>query len=122
MTDYERLGGEQALQSLVRTFVSRMAGDFVIGFRFIGKDLDRIAFHEAELAAAHLGGPQAYHGRSLSAVHQPMRLNRGQFDRRLAILATVLREHQVPEDILERWIAHDRALLPAIATTEDCVS
>jgi hemoglobin len=122
MTDYERIGGGEALSALVRTFVQRMADDFVIGFRFQGKDLDRIAFHEAELAAAHLGGPKAYHGRSLSAAHQPMRLNRGQFDRRLAVLATVLREHHVPEDIIERWLAHDRALLPAIATTEDCVS
>lgn len=121
MTDYDRLGGDERLGPLVRAFVDRMAGDFVIGFRFEGKDLDRIAFHEAQLAAAHLGGPRAYSGRSIGEVHLPMRINRGQFRRRLAVLKTVLHENAVPEDLIERWIAHDAALEPVIADPTDCV-
>lgn len=121
MTDYERIGGGERLSALVRAFVDRMAGDFVIGFRFEGKDLDRIAFHEAELAAAHLGGPRAYGGRSIGEVHLPMRINRGQFRRRLAVLKTVLRENDVPDDVIDRWIAHDAALEAAIASPTDCV-
>ena len=119
-SDYERAGGER-LREVVAEFVRRMAADFVIGFRFEGKDLDRIAHHEFELAAAHLGGPQAYGGRSLPQAHRPMRINRGQFRRRLAVLRTVLREHDVPEDVIERWIAHDEALIDVIAEPRDCV-
>ncbi|MEQ1501716.1 MAG: group 1 truncated hemoglobin [Myxococcota bacterium] len=121
MTDWDRVGGEAVIAPLVRRFVDRMASDFVIGFRFDGKDLDRIAHHEAELAAAHLGGPRSYAGRSLAEVHLPMRINRGQFRRRLAVLRTVLREGGLPDDVIDRWIAHDERLEPAIATPTDCV-
>lgn len=121
MTDYDRIGGDEVLRPLVRRFVDRMAGDFVIGFRFEGKDLERIAHHEAQLAAAHLGGPRLYSGRSIGEVHLPMRINRGQFHRRLAVLRTVLREEAVPDDVIDRWIAHDAALEPAIADPTDCV-
>lgn len=119
--DVARLGGEQALVSLVDRFVRRMAGDFVIGFRFAGVDLARVAHHEAELALAHLGGPKRYSGRSLSEVHLRMRLNRGQFRRRLAILRATLEDEGAPVDVIDRWIAHDEALEGVIATPDDCV-
>lgn len=133
MTDLERIGGVERLSVLMTRFLERMAGDFVIGFRFEGKDLQRIAFHETELAAAHLdvsleparrvAPPKSprYSGRSLPAVHGPLRLTRGQFNRRLSVLATVLRENAVPEDVITRWLEHDRSLEPAIATSDDCV-
>jgi hemoglobin len=120
VSDYERAGGER-LRDVVTAFVRRMAEDFVIGFRFEGKDLERIAHHEHELAAAHLGGPRAYGGRSLQAAHRPKRINRGQFRRRLAIQRTVLQEHGVPADVIDRWIAHDEALIDVIAEPRDCV-
>jgi truncated hemoglobin YjbI len=120
LTDWERAGGE-GLREVVAEFVRRMAADFVIGFRFEGKDLDRIAHHEYELATAHLGGPAAYGGRSLPQAHRPMRINRGQFRRRLAILRLVLTERGVPQDVVERWIAHDAALEDVIAEPRDCV-
>jgi hemoglobin len=120
-SDAERIGGEEALFGLVRRFVQRMADDFVIGFRFEGKDLDRIAYHEAELALSHLGGRRGYTGRSLGEVHAPMRINRGQFRRRLAVLRTVLEEECVPADVIGRWIEHDEALEGVIAGPTDCV-
>src|SRR5262245_20581891 len=121
-TDYERIGGEERLRTLVRAFVDRMAGDFVIGFQFAGKDLDRIAFHETEHASGLLGGPSTYTGRSLGLVHEPLRIHRGQFQRRIAILRTILAEHQVPDDIVERWVAHDEALEPVVASPRDCLA
>lgn len=120
MTDLERIGGMEALAGLMRSFVARAAGDFVIGFRFAGKDLDRIAHFEAELAASHLGGGVPYSGRSIGQVHEPLRISRGQFHRRLAVLRTVLADHHVPQDIIERWIAHDAALEPVVADATDC--
>lgn len=129
MSDLEQIGGSERLEAIVDRFVRRMASDFVIGFLFEGKDLERIAFHEAELAAVHLSRsppgstPAAratYSGRSLPSVHAPMRIHRGHFERRLSVLAKVLRESSVPEDIIGRWIAHDRELMPAIASSDDC--
>jgi hemoglobin len=120
-SDFQRIGGEERLRVVVRAFVDRMAADFVIGFRFEGKDLDRIAFHETEHASGLLGGPSTYTGRSIELVHEPLRIHRGQFQRRIAILRTVLADHHVPDDIIARWVAHDEALEPVVASTRDCL-
>lgn len=121
MTDYERIGGEPAVRALVQAFVARMADDFVIGFQFAGKDLERIAYHEVEHASEVLGGPVRYSGRSLGLVHEPLRVHRGQFQRRIALLRAVLREREVPEDVIARWVAHDEALEPVVASARDCL-
>ena len=119
-SDYDRIG-ESALRAILADFIDREREDLIIGFFFEGRDRDRILQKEFELAAAQLGGPQTYTGRPLAAVHKPLRINRGQFRRRLAILRRVLEDHGVEPDIQERWIAHDQALLDQITIDEDCV-
>ena len=122
MTDYERLGGDTGVARLIDAFVDRVFDDFIIGFFFIGKDRERIKIFEAQHAARHLGGPSRYGGRPVHRVHGPLPINRGHFRRRLAILRTVLREHQVDEDIIERWVSRDRALEAAVTDGTDCTS
>ena len=121
MSDYERLGGHDGLASIVRDFVDLVFDDFIIGFLFVGKDKERIVRHEIEHAAAHLGGPSAYTGRPIGAVHRPLRINQGHFRRRLAILRTVLQRHAIDDDVIERWLNADRRLEAAVTTGEDCV-
>ena len=120
-SDFERLGGEAGVRPLVQAVCRAFFDDFIIGFRFEGKDHQRIMDKEFEHARAHLGGAGAYTGRPVGAVHQPLRINRGQFHRRLAILQTVLTEQGVPTDIVERWVAHDASLEPAITDGTNCV-
>ena len=120
MTDFERIG-EERLARAVGDFVDRFFGDFVIGFLFEGKDRDRIARHELEHASRHLGGPMPYTGRGLKPVHQPLRINKGHFRRRLAIVRHTLREHGVDDDVIERWLAFERKLEPTITTDLDCL-
>jgi truncated hemoglobin YjbI len=98
-----------------------MSTDFIIGYLFMGRDLERIKMHEAELASAHLGGPRAYAGRSLPTAHKPLRINRGHFKRRIALLRVVLHEQGVRDDIAARWVAHDEALEGAITDGTACV-
>jgi hemoglobin len=119
-TDYARIGGAEGLERLVRAFVDRVFDDLIIGFHFIGRDRERIVRHEVEHAAGHLGGPPAYTGRPIARVHRPLPINRGHFRRRLALLRTVLREQEVPEDIIERWIEADRRLEEAVVDGTDC--
>lgn len=121
MTDFERLGGETAVARLIRALVEREEKDFIVGFLFQGRDLERVIRHETAFAVAHLGGPNAYQGRPLHKAHAPLRINRGHFRRRLAILRTVLQEHEVPEDIIERWLAHDARFVDAVTNGTDCV-
>ncbi len=119
-SDYERLGREPGIARLMDRFVDRVAADWVIGFLFTGRDLDRIKHHEAALAVQHRGGPAAYAGRPLRAVHAPLRINRGHFRRRLALLRTVLAEEGVSSDIIDRWIRHEQRLEAAIVDGTDC--
>lgn len=121
-SDWERLGGAEGVGAALREFLDRVFDDLIIGFLFAGKDKERILRHEIELAATHLGGPPGYHGRGIGSVHRPLRINRGQFRRRLAILRTVLRDRGAPEDVVERWIAHDRKLESVVTDGTDCVS
>jgi hypothetical protein len=58
----------------------------------------------------------------LQLVHEPLRIHKGQFERRLALLRVVLAEQHVPDDVIERWVAHDRELMPAVASSRDCVA
>ncbi len=120
MTDFERLGGEPVLRVIVTEFVNRVYADSIIGFFFQGKDRDRIIEKELEHAIAHLGGPQVYSGRPLERVHQPLRINAGQFRRRLAILRKVLAEQGADEESARRWLEHDSALLDQISSGGDC--
>jgi hemoglobin len=120
VTDYERLGGADGVARIMERFVDRVFSDFIIGFLFEGRDRDRILRHEIELATAHLGGPPRYTGRAMGAVHRPLRIHRGHFQRRIAILRQVLDELAVPDDVRARWIAHDESLEPVIAEPFDC--
>jgi hemoglobin len=120
-TAWDQLGGAPGIEALVRAFVDRMWTDFIIGFQFEGRDKERIVRHEVEHAARIFDGDVVYTGHPIGAVHRPLRINRGQFRRRLAVLATVLREAAVPEPLIERWLAHDRRLEAAITDGTDCV-
>ncbi len=122
MNDWERLGGEEAVRAHVEAFVARIFDDMIIGFHFEGHDRARIARHELELASTHLGGELGYRGRPIAGAHRPLRINRGQFRRRLAIVRTVLTERGVPADVVERWIAHEQRLERVITDGTDCVA
>lgn len=121
VSDYATLGGDSGLRGHVGAFIDRVFGDPIIGFLFVGRDRGRVVRHEVELAARHLGGPTAYTGRPLGATHRPLRINRGHFRRRLALLRTVLRERSVPEAVIERWLEHDRQLELVVTNGDDCL-
>lgn len=120
MSDYDAIGGHEGLERVLGDFVARMADDFVIGWLFAGRDLERIVTHEVGFAAAHLGGPRAYAGRPLPEAHRPLPINKGMFRRRLALLRTVLRDHGVDEGLIDRWIAHDERLEAVVTDGTDC--
>lgn len=121
MTDYDALGGREAVAVLVERFVHRAAKDMIIGFFFDGKDLGRIVFHETELACLQLGGPSVYTGKSLESAHKPLKINRGQFRRRLAILRTTLIESGVAPEIVARWVRLNQAEEHKVVIDRDCV-
>lgn len=109
-SDYERLGGEEGLRVLIEDFMDRVFADDMIGFLFAGKPKRRIVELEIRLAAAQLGGPRPYEGRSMREAHRRSPILGGHFARRRKILQNTLEDHGVPEDVIARWLAHVDAL------------
>lgn len=119
-TLFEQIGGEPVLRAIIDRFVDRLFEDRIIGFLFEGKDRERIRRHEYEHAAASLGAPVAYGGRPIVGLHRPLRINAGQFRRRLAILRQEMEKAGVPEEVRLQWNASQERLLPAITDGSDC--
>lgn len=122
MTDFDRIGGEAAVRAILVRFVDRVFADPIIGFLFAGRDPARIALHEFEHAARHLGGNVAYTGRPIGMVHRPLRIHQGQFRRRIAVLRHVLRECGVEPEVVERWVDADQRLMALVTTPGDCIA
>ena len=120
MRDLERVGGKEGVSRIMTEFIHRVSEDFIIGFLFQGRDLSRIIRHETELAVQHLSGEGTYTGRPMARVHRPLKINRGQFRRRLAILRVVLQANQVPKEICERWLEHNQKMERIVTDGTDC--
>lgn len=121
MTPFEEIGGEPVLRDIVNRFVDRVANDMIIGFFFAGKDLDRVKQHEFEHAARVLGADIQYTGRPIPSLHRPLRINGGQFRRRVALLRQEIDRAGVPEVVKELWLAEQRKMERAITDGTDCV-
>lgn len=121
MTDWEAIGGEPKVAAIMDAFVDRMAADVIVGFLFQGKDLARIKVAETALVSSHMDGPIPYEGRPLVSLHRGLKINRGQFRRRMALLRQTLQRFQVPDDVAARWIAFDERLIDAFTDGTDCL-
>lgn len=108
-SDFERIG-EEALKSAIDDFVDRCFADMMIGYMFPEVRRDRIKRFEFEHAAEHLGSGSGYGGRPIDKAHAALRIMGGHFDRRLMILRETLVDHNMPEDIIERWLAYHESL------------
>lgn len=109
-SDFERIGGEPALRAIVDRFVDRCFDDVMIGFLFQRASRERIKRFEYQHAAEFLGAGSSYEGRPIDAAHAAHRILGGHFDRRLRILRDAIEAHGVPEDVRDRWLAHQESL------------
>jgi hemoglobin len=72
---YQRLGGREGIKGVVDDFVANMAADPRVNGRFKGLDAGRVAKLQTNLAdqiCDATGGPCAYLGRDMKAVHAGM--------------------------------------------------
>lgn len=68
-TLYERIGGEAALENLVREFYDRVLADQVLAPFFEHVDTSKLKAMQKEFFSEALGGPLFYTGRSMREVH-----------------------------------------------------
>lgn len=115
----EKLGGMDKLRQIIDTFVDRTFSDLMIGFFFRKADRQRVKEKEFEFAARFLGADIPYTGRSIKEAHAAHRIMGGQFARRKKILEEVLREFNVPEDVILAWLEHTETLRSQVTAWKD---
>jgi hemoglobin len=69
-TIYDRIGGYEALESVVADFYTRVLADEELAGFFTGTNMARLRGKQVEFFAAALGGPEPYTGAPMKQVHQ----------------------------------------------------
>ena len=76
---YQRLGGEQAFQSIVAEFYRRVLADPSLAPFFAHIDMAALRQHQAAFLIQALGGPNQYHGRDMRTAHAGMQIEKKDF-------------------------------------------
>jgi hemoglobin len=94
---YERLGGLEAITSVVDSFVARCAGDQRINGKFARSDVQRLKKMLVDQICEATGGPCTYAGRDMQRTHDGMAVTAGEFDALVEDLVSTLDEFEVPK-------------------------
>ena len=93
---YVRLGGLEAITSVVDSFVSRCAGDDRINPKFERSEVPRLKKMLVDQVCEATGGPCNYTGRDMRRTHDGMGVTAGEFDALVEDLVSTLDEFEVP--------------------------
>src|SRR5262245_40883469 len=94
---YERLGGIDAIQAVVDSFVTRCADDGRINAKFERTDVPRLKKMLVDQVCEAAGGPCTYSGRAMRETHDGMGVTAGEFDALVEDLVATLDEFDVPK-------------------------
>ena len=96
-TLFDRIGGEEGVKNLVRSFYDRVLKDSELAPFFEGASIDRLYRMQYEFFAAALGGPVAYSGLSIHKAHFGLGIERDHFCRFVNHLIETLKAWQFNE-------------------------
>lgn len=114
---YERLGGIDAITSVVDTFIAKSAADARINQKFAKSNMPRLRFHLIEQVCAVTRGPCEYTGRDMRSTHAKMGVTDGEFDALVENLVATLDQFKVPEPEKNELLAILGPLRPEIVET-----
>jgi truncated hemoglobin YjbI len=112
-TAYEALG-EAKVRAILQALYDQLFVDPMVGFLFEGKDKAHIVEEQVAFTCRFLGGPQRYTGKPLPEAHAALPLLAGHFDRRHHVLATLLEQHGVPDEVKRAWLHIDEGLRTSV--------
>lgn len=110
---YERIGPALIRDSLTE-FYRRAETDGIIGHFFFNKDVRDITEKQIAFATAMLGGPRHYRGKPLAPAHAALDLRGPHFDRRQVLMADVLTEFGLADELRDGWLDLEAKLRPLI--------
>lgn len=94
---YERLGGQAAIEAVVKDFAGNVLADTRINQKFAKSDPDRLVTNLIAFVCMATGGPCKYEGQSMKAAHQNMGATEGEFNALVEDLVKTLDKFNVPE-------------------------
>ena len=104
-TLFERIGGEQGVNNLVRSFYDRVLADPELAPFFEDASIDRLYRMQFEFFAAALGGPVKYSGLSINQAHHGLGIEQVDFSRLVNHLIDTLRVFQLTEPDIHSLIS-----------------
>jgi hemoglobin len=102
---YDRLGGLDAINAAVDSWVARVAADDRINRKFERTDIPRLKKEVIDQLCEATGGPCDYTGRSMRDTHAGMKTTAGEFDAVMQQLGATLDEFNVPKTDQEELVA-----------------
>jgi len=93
---YDRLGGKQAISTVIDQFVANMAGDSRINGRFASTDITKLKANRVDQVCMATGGPCEYKGRDMKTTHAGMKISNSDFGALVEDLVKALDTFKVP--------------------------
>jgi truncated hemoglobin YjbI len=110
----DQIGGEAVVRTVLKKLYDALFDDPIVGFLFAGKDKRHIVEQQVVFTCGFLGGPHHYAGKSLPEAHAALPLLPGHFDRRHFLLARVLEQEGVDEEVRRVWLGIDETLRTSV--------
>ena len=116
-TLYERFGGWDVVNQVVRDTIANHQENPVISHYFEDVDKEQLAAHVAAFFAAGMGGPSKYEGRDMTSTHAAMGLSDADFDSAVADVLRAVDKNGVGEAEKAEVAAILESLRPAVMGT-----
>jgi len=113
-TLYERLGGQKAIQRLVKDIITYHRKNPQISHYFKNVDTGKLAVHVEAFFAMGTGGPAQYAGRDMTTTHAGMGLTNADFDAAIADILRAMNRNRVDEQEQAEVVAILQSLRPAV--------
>ena len=111
---YEQIG-EEMIARVVGAFYERAFGDPIIGHFFFKKDQDLLVRRQIAFASSMLGAAHVYYdGKPLPQAHQELRIRIPHFRRRQILMAEVMADCQLSDELAQRWLRMEERLMPVV--------
>src|SRR6185436_19597186 len=93
---YDRLGGQPAVEAVVRDFAGRVLADERINKKFSRSNADRLVKNLTDFLCVTTGGPCEYTGNDMAKAHRNMAVTSGEFKALVEDLVATLDKFNVP--------------------------
>jgi len=95
---YDRLGGQTAVEAVVKEFAGKVLADDRVNKKFAKSDADRVVKNLTDFVCKATGGPCKYTGFDMKKAHKNMGVTQGEWDAVVEDLVATLDKFKVPEE------------------------